>query len=58
MSDTCSCPRCDRPITGDDIDHTEAPPDHPYSREANLTPVTRRRPATAGLPAPIRKRVV
>lgn len=43
MSDTCSCPYCGRPATGDDVDHTEAPPDDPVTREDNLTPVSRRR---------------
>jgi hypothetical protein len=52
MSDTCSCPDCDRPLTGDDIDHTEAPIDDPCSRDANLTPITRRRRAMTTGPPP------
>ena len=47
MSDKCSCPYCGRPATGDDVDHTEAAPDAPFSREDNLTPVSRRREVVA-----------
>ncbi|HEY7592307.1 MAG TPA: hypothetical protein VH969_04075 [Actinophytocola sp.] len=50
MSDICSCPYCGRPAVGDDaedVDHTEAAPDDAYSREANLTPVSRRREAAS-----------
>jgi hypothetical protein len=46
MSDICSCPYCGRPATGDDVDHTEAPPDDPVTREDNLTPVSRHREVT------------
>ena len=45
MSEICLCPHCGTPATGDDVDHTEARPDDPYSRDANLTPITRRRKA-------------
>ena len=47
MSDTCSCPYCGRPATGDDVDHTEAVPDAPLSRADNLTPVRRHGQAIA-----------
>jgi hypothetical protein len=46
MSDTCACPSCGRPPT-EDVDHTEAAPDAPFSREDNLTPVSRHREVVA-----------